>query len=52
MERIMEQHETDFHRDAQQSALIAKTMVSVVAAMALIVVMTVLVFQSGGSVLA
>lgn len=48
----MEQHETEFHRDDEQSALIAKTMVSVVAAMALVVVMTVLVFQSGGSILA
>jgi hypothetical protein len=53
----MERHETeiqqiDVQRDDEQSAVIVKTMVGVVAAMALIVVMTVLVFQSGGTILA
>lgn len=48
----MDRYETEFHRDDEQSALIARTMVSVVSAMALIMVMTVLIFQSGGSILA
>ena len=45
-------YDIEIQRDDEQSALIAKVMVSVVAAMALIVMATVVVFSSGGSVLA
>jgi hypothetical protein len=51
-ERTVKRYENDVQRDNEQSAAIVKAMVSVVAAMALFVVMTVLVFQSGGSILA
>ena len=47
-----ETYDIEIQRDDEQSALIAKVMVSVVAAMALIVMATVVVFSSGGSVLA
>ncbi len=48
----MERHDFDVQRDDEQSAVIAKTMVSVVAAMALLVVLTVAAFATGGSILA
>ena len=53
----MERHETeiqrtDVQRDDEQSAVIVKTMVGVVAAMALMVMLTVVAFSSGGSILA
>jgi hypothetical protein len=53
----MERHETeiqrtDVERDDEQSAVIARTMVSVVMAMALMVVLTVVAFSSGGSIIA
>ncbi|HET9660658.1 MAG TPA: hypothetical protein VFP05_10045 [Thermomicrobiales bacterium] len=47
----MSRNETEVQRDDEQSAAIAKAMVSVVAAMALVMVVTVLAFQSGGSIL-
>lgn len=51
MECTMSRNETEVQRDDEQSAAIAKAMVSVVAAMALVMVVTVLAFQSGGSIL-
>jgi hypothetical protein len=51
-ERIMERPETEIQRDDEQSSLVAKVMVSAVAAMALLVVATVLVFSSGGTIIA
>jgi hypothetical protein len=46
----MELHENEIRVDDEQSALVAKAMVSVVAAMALIVMATVLAFHSGGTI--
>jgi hypothetical protein len=52
-ECTMERYENDVQRDDEQSAAIVKAMIGAVAAMTLIVMMTtVLVFQSGGSILA
>jgi hypothetical protein len=48
----MERPETEIQRDDEQSSLVAKVMVSAVAAMALLVVATVLVFSSGGTIIA
>ena len=46
----MELHETEIRMNDEQSDLVAKAMVSVVAAMALIVMATVLAFSSGGTI--
>ena len=43
----MERYETEMRRDDEQSSLVAKAMVSVVATMALLVIATVLVFSAG-----
>ena len=46
----MELHETEIRNDDQQSGLVPRAMVSTVAAMALIVLATALVFHSGGAI--
>ncbi len=46
----MELYETQIRRDDEQSSLVAKTMVSVVAVMALMVMATILVFSAGGTI--
>jgi len=46
----MELHETEVRANDEQSTLVAKAMVSVVAAMALIVMATVLAFHAGGTI--
>jgi hypothetical protein len=51
-ERTTKRYENDVQRDDERPTAIVKAMVSVVAAMALFVEMTVLVFQSGGTILA
>jgi hypothetical protein len=46
----MNRYETEIRNDDELSDLVAKTMVSVVAAMALVVMATVLAFWSGGGI--
>lgn len=46
----MDRYDIEFQQDEEQSAQVAMAMVSVVAAMALVVLATVLVFWSGGGI--
>jgi hypothetical protein len=53
MERYeLELRNAETHADDEQARLVAKAMVSVVVAMALLVMLTVVAFSSGGSIIA